>query len=68
MSSVNYDELMQPVIAFLGCTTPQAWLDEAINNLDILMQDHANCKKTIAEHQVHCCTRCFFLTVSMVLH
>lgn len=48
MSSINYDELMQPVVAFLGCQTPKAWLDEAINNLDILMQDHANCEKKAA--------------------
>ncbi|MDF3347805.1 tRNA-(ms[2]io[6]A)-hydroxylase [Acinetobacter pittii] len=48
MSSINYDELMQPVVAFLGCQTPNAWLDEAINNLDILMQDHANCEKKAA--------------------
>lgn len=48
MSSINYDELMHPVLAFLGCQTPKAWLDEAINNLDILMQDHANCEKKAA--------------------
>lgn len=48
MSNINYDELMQPVLAFLGCQTPEAWLDEAINNLDILMQDHANCEKKAA--------------------
>ncbi|MGE8598984.1 MAG: tRNA-(ms[2]io[6]A)-hydroxylase [Acinetobacter calcoaceticus] len=48
MSSINYDELMEPVLAFLGCQTPKAWLDEAINNLDILMQDHANCEKKAA--------------------
>lgn len=48
MSSINYDELMQPVLVFLGCQTPKAWLDEAINNLDILMQDHANCEKKAA--------------------
>jgi len=48
MSSINYDELMQPVLAFLGCQTPNIWLDEAINNLDILMQDHANCEKKAA--------------------
>lgn len=39
---------MQPVIGFLGCETPQAWLDEAVNHLDILMQDHANCEKKAA--------------------
>jgi len=48
MSNINYDELMQPVIAFLGCETPQAWLDMAVENLEILMQDHANCEKKAA--------------------
>ena len=48
MSNLNYDELMKPVIGFLGCETPKAWLDEAVNNLDILMQDHANCEKKAA--------------------
>jgi tRNA-(ms[2]io[6]A)-hydroxylase len=45
MSTPDYDELMQPVIGFLGCETPKAWLDEALNNLELLMQDHANCEK-----------------------
>ncbi|MBF7685875.1 tRNA-(ms[2]io[6]A)-hydroxylase [Acinetobacter sp. B10A] len=48
MSSIDYDQLMQPVIHFLGCNTPQAWLDEAKNNLELLMQDHANCEKKAA--------------------
>lgn len=45
MSTINYQELMQPVLGFLGCETPQAWLDEALNNLELLMQDHVNCEK-----------------------
>jgi len=48
MSNIDYDELMKPVIGFLGCETPKAWLDEALQNLDILMQDHANCEKKAA--------------------
>ncbi|WOE31634.1 MULTISPECIES: tRNA-(ms[2]io[6]A)-hydroxylase [unclassified Acinetobacter] len=48
MSTINYDHLMQPVIGFLGCRTPDAWLDEAVHQLDILMQDHANCEKKAA--------------------
>ena len=48
MSNIDYDALMKPVIGFLGCETPKAWLDEALNNLDILMQDHANCEKKAA--------------------
>ena len=48
MSTIDYDKLMQPVIAFLGCQTPKAWLDTAVNNLEILIQDHANCEKKAA--------------------
>ncbi|WP_333660468.1 tRNA-(ms[2]io[6]A)-hydroxylase [Acinetobacter sp.] len=62
MSSVNYNELMQPVIAFLGCTTPQAWLDEAVNNLDVLMQDHANCEKKAAGTAMNLMFRYSFFT------
>jgi tRNA-(ms[2]io[6]A)-hydroxylase len=32
----------------LPCTTPQAWLDAAARNLDILLLDHANCEKKAA--------------------
>lgn len=48
MSNNDYDELMKPVIGFLGCETPKAWVDEALQNLEILMQDHANCEKKAA--------------------
>lgn len=48
MSNIDYDDLMKPVIGFLGCETPKAWLETAVNNLDILMQDHANCEKKAA--------------------
>lgn len=48
MSNIDYDELMKPVIGFLGCETPKSWLDEALQNLEILMQDHANCEKKAA--------------------
>lgn len=62
MSNLNYDELMQPVIYFLGCTTPQAWLDEAVNHLDILMQDHANCEKKAAGTAMNLMFRYSFFT------
>lgn len=48
MSNIDYDELMKPVIGFLGCETPTEWLDMAVENLDVLMQDHANCEKKAA--------------------
>ena len=62
MSNLNYDELMQPVIAFLGCETPKAWLDEALNNLPLLMQDHANCEKKAAGTAMNLMFRYSFFT------
>lgn len=62
MSSLNYDELMQPVIEFLGCQTPQAWLNEALNNLELLMQDHANCEKKAAGTAMNLMFRYSFFT------
>jgi tRNA-(ms[2]io[6]A)-hydroxylase len=37
-----------PVEQFVGCPTPQAWLEAAVRNLDILLIDHANCEKKAA--------------------
>ena len=62
MSNLNYDELMQPVIAFLGCETPKAWLNEALNNLPLLMQDHANCEKKAAGTAMNLMFRYSFFT------
>ncbi|GJC30163.1 tRNA hydroxylase [Acinetobacter sp. KAM398] len=53
---------MQPVIAFLGCETPKEWLNEALNNLDILMQDHANCEKKAAGTAMNLMFRYSFFT------
>lgn len=38
---------------FLSCPTPQAWIDWALENLDILLIDHANCEKKAASTAVH---------------
>ena len=62
MSTINYQELMQPVLGFLGCETPQAWLDEALNNLELLMQDHANCEKKAAGTAMNLMFRYSFFT------
>ena len=37
-----------PIRAFLLCETPQAWVDWALANPDILLVDHANCEKKAA--------------------
>ncbi|MBE0506132.1 MAG: hypothetical protein IBX50_05345 [Marinospirillum sp.] len=31
--------------AFLKCRTPQAWVDAALDQMDILLIDHAQCEK-----------------------
>jgi tRNA-(ms[2]io[6]A)-hydroxylase len=37
-----------PILKFLGSETPQAWIDWALENPDILLIDHANCEKKAA--------------------
>ncbi|WP_296404764.1 tRNA-(ms[2]io[6]A)-hydroxylase [Psychrobacter sp.] len=36
------------IYEFLSVPTPKAWLDQAVNNLPLLIQDHANCEKKAA--------------------
>lgn len=55
-------ELMQPVYAFLGCRTPEAWLQAAADNLELLMQDHANCEKKAAGTAMNLMFRYSFFT------
>lgn len=44
----DIDKLVQPVLDFLPCRTPDAWVQLALENLDILLIDHANCEKKAA--------------------
>jgi tRNA-(ms[2]io[6]A)-hydroxylase len=39
---------LAPIQAFLPCPTPQAWVDSALANQDLLLVDHANCEKKAA--------------------
>lgn len=39
---------LTPVIEFLPCTTPDAWISAAVGCLSVLMIDHANCEKKAA--------------------
>jgi tRNA-(ms[2]io[6]A)-hydroxylase len=36
------------VLDFLGCQTPQAWIQNALKNEAIMLVDHANCEKKAA--------------------
>ena len=39
---------LESVQSFLLCPTPKAWVDWALENLDVLLVDHANCEKKAA--------------------
>lgn len=41
-------DFLQPVRDFLGCATPAAWVDAAVQDVPLLLQDHANCEKKAA--------------------
>ncbi len=42
------NDLLAPIKEFLGCETPRAWLERAVNEKNILLIDHANCEKKAA--------------------
>ncbi len=39
---------ISPILGFLSCPTPGAWVDWALRNPKILLIDHANCEKKAA--------------------
>lgn len=39
---------MQPVLDFLPCRTPDAWIEAALQDIPTLLIDHANCEKKAA--------------------
>ncbi|MEP5766540.1 MAG: tRNA-(ms[2]io[6]A)-hydroxylase [Halieaceae bacterium] len=39
---------LQPILDFLPCATPEAWLDWALEYPELLLIDHANCEKKAA--------------------
>lgn len=58
------DVLLHPVQAFLGCATPQSWLQEAClpANIPLIIQDHANCEKKAASTAINLMFRYGFYT------
>ncbi len=44
----DIDKLMHPVLDFLPCRTPTAWIKLALANIPTLLIDHANCEKKAA--------------------
>ncbi|MFA5960819.1 MAG: tRNA-(ms[2]io[6]A)-hydroxylase [Tatlockia sp.] len=52
MPSKDNDNL-QHLIDFLRVPTPKAWLDEAIQNIPLLLLDHAHCERKAAASAIH---------------
>lgn len=42
------DQVLAEIQQFLGCETPDAWIQAALQNQDTLLIDHANCEKKAA--------------------
>ena len=40
--------MLEPIYQFLLCRTPESWIKKALENLDILLIDHAHCEKKAA--------------------
>ena len=47
MKSQSYANI-ETIETFLPCQTPQAWVDNALENLDIMLIDHAHCEMKAA--------------------
>ena len=43
---------------FLGCETPQSWIDLALANQSLMLVDHANCEKKAASTALTLINRC----------
>lgn len=41
-------DFLEPVRAFLACPTPDRWVEGALTDIPLLLQDHANCEKKAA--------------------
>ena len=64
MTTNALNTLLQPIHAFLGCTTPEPWLDAASQpeNMALIIQDHANCEKKAASTAINLMFRYGFYT------
>ena len=45
---MSVNQVLAEINEFLGCPTPEAWLQEALKNPETLLIDHANCEKKAA--------------------
>ena len=45
---MSVDAVLAEINGFLGCETPDAWIEVALKNQETLLIDHANCEKKAA--------------------
>lgn len=45
--------MLTPILDFLACETPDAWVQAALAEQDVLLIDHANCEKKAAATAMH---------------
>lgn len=48
MDQAIIDDILGDIRSFLKCATPQGWVDVALQNIPLLLIDHANCEKKAA--------------------
>ncbi len=48
MSTADHRAGLEEILRFLGCETPDSWVQTALKNPEILLIDHANCEKKAA--------------------
>ena len=46
--ATSIESLITPVHDFLACETPKLWIEQALDSIDELLIDHANCEKKAA--------------------
>ncbi len=44
MSESSKSQLPRELLDFLPCETPEAWIEVAVNQQEVLLIDHANCE------------------------
>ena len=68
-SPMSTQELLSPILSFLKCETPQAWIDEAKKpeNLPIILIDHLICELKAGQSALFLINRDPFKGISHIL-
>ncbi len=50
---MNNSADVDAILEFLPCPTPATWVEAALDNIELLLVDHANCEKKAASTALH---------------